>query len=184
MDYMTELLAEAKATAATMGATPDPGRMVWGTVTASFPDEYRVRFDTQTSDHPVIAPEACRPGDRVLCMRMGRQTVIMRVIHRPWRYPQLFNGWVNASGHRALAYRRQGDLVFWRGVVNSGNMEFLICRVDEDCRPDDDLAMMHGGWGPENRALRVFNDGAIRLSTSGTFSSSWVSFDGAYYSVV
>lgn len=184
MDHMREILSDAKAAADAVAGMPEPGKLVWGTVTDAYPDEYRVRFDTQTSSHPVIAPDPCRPGDRVLCTRMGRQTIITNVITRPWRYPQLFNGWQVSGSHRQLAYRRQGDIVYWRGVVTAGNLEFLICRVDVDCRPMDSLAVMNGGWGIENRALRVATDGAIRLSTTGTVSSSWISFDGAYYSVV
>ncbi|KUG57770.1 hypothetical protein [Nesterenkonia jeotgali] len=184
MDPISELLAEAKAAATALAGMPTPDKWRWATVTSAYPDEYRVRFDAQTTEHPVIAPEPCRPGDRVLCARMGRQTIISKVITRAWRYPTLLNGWDKGDGsHRELAYRRQGDLVFWRGVVYGGAGVNAICTVDQDCRPIDGLAAMNGGWGTENRNIRVAADGNVLLSNS-SYSSSWTSFDGAYYSVV
>lgn len=190
MDPITELLAEMRAATTNFNRQPEPDHYVWGTVVTAFPDPYTVRFDTQSTAHPVIAPDPCRPGDRVLCLRMGRQTIISQVITRPWRVPNLLNNWSTGSytpgtGHRGVSYRRLGDTVQFRGVVNgspTGGLTANILRVDTDCRPSG-LAVMSGGWGVENRDIRVETDGYVHLS-AGSFSSTWTAFDGVSYSVV
>ncbi|MDQ7780152.1 MAG: hypothetical protein RDV41_10660, partial [Planctomycetota bacterium] len=104
-----------------------------------------------------------------------------------WTAGSFGTGWSNyGSGYQTVQYERVGDLVFLRGLANSGGNLWAtyptIITLPEGFRPNGRLIFSQEGNANAAVRVDVATNGQVQWSAGGS-GSGWLSLDGIVFSI-
>lgn len=100
-----------------------------------------------------------------------------------WVAPTLGNSWVVAFSN-TVGYRKVGDVVQLRGMIQSGTLNTTIFTLPSGFRPvqEADFAQSSNGAGIAN--VKIINSGVVQVSYYLSGSNGWVALDGIQFATV
>jgi hypothetical protein len=77
----------------------------------------------------------------------------------PWIYPTLTNGWVNLAPYQPVSYRKRGDIIEMRGIMNAGTLNVTVFTLPVGYRPPVSLIFSELSNGANDGVWIVNLDG-------------------------
>lgn len=130
---------------------------------------------------PALSPVAS--GDYCAVLVQGADRLILGAMATPWTAPTLLNSWTNyGAGFQACQYRRVGDVVQIRGLIQSGTS--TIFTMPTGFRPPAILMFRQECATYKGCRVDVNTGGSVILSGYDTGgSNAYVSLDAITFSV-
>lgn len=130
---------------------------------------------------PHVAADPASPPDGGLWIRSDNGNLSWRAngVTSPsvWTAPTLINSWTNiGGGFRPAQYRKVGDIVYIRGVINGGVLGATAFVLPLGFRPlgDGGATPLHlPGGGGTYCDITVFADGSV-IPNVGSTAAMWI----------